>query len=242
MTWRGKTEVEKAIAYEAIRSRIPDVWTLLEIVERTNPPDCIPNEGSDLTLTTAEGWQVSYFYDVGELDYIDEIRSPDGLVIDFWEWPMGAPGAGFLRAWRGVGDLARLRTFREGKPIRTIDCTTLGAEGEIPVSEAERESISFDGTEIIGGYLDWDASVIRRIPSEAVVRGLPDWTATKVELGDRRFSTDRTPYLVDLLKRLGDEPIEKVVFRMPSQVGHTLSLIDEAARYALGNRGETDAN
>ena len=39
MTWRQKTEAEKAIAFEAIRPRLPDAWTLLEIVESANPPD-----------------------------------------------------------------------------------------------------------------------------------------------------------------------------------------------------------
>lgn len=165
MTWKDKTEAEKAIAFEAIRTRMPDAWTLLAIVESTNPPDCIPNEGSDLTLTTSEGWQVSYFYDIGELDYIDEIRSPDGLVIDPWEWPMGAPGGSTLMAWRGVGHRSWLMAFRETKPIRTIDCTGLGLDEVIPVSDEEHGGIDFGGIELIGGYLDWDASVIRRIPS-----------------------------------------------------------------------------
>lgn len=160
----GKTGQNDQSAFYRLQNG-PCLSAICPQAESTNPPETVPNEGSDLTLTTPSGWQVSYFYDVGELDYIDEIRSPEGLVVDFWEWPMGAPGAGFLRAWIRVGDLARLRAFREGKPIRTIDCTALGAEGEIPVSEAERQSISFDGTEIIGGYLDWDASVIRRIPA-----------------------------------------------------------------------------
>lgn len=57
------------------------------------------------------------------------------------------------------------------------------------------------------------------------------WTE-KVELGDCRFNTDRTPYLVDLLKNMGDDPIERVAFRMPSQVGHTYSF-SEAAQEAL---------
>ncbi len=34
-----KTELQKAVAFEAIRGRLPDVWTLLEIVESANPPD-----------------------------------------------------------------------------------------------------------------------------------------------------------------------------------------------------------
>lgn len=65
-----------------------------------------------------------------------------------------------------------------------------------------------------------------------------DWTEDKVVLSDRRFSTERTPYLVDLLKGMADHPIERVVFRMPSQVGHTHSLI-EAAQEALQRATET---
>ncbi len=59
-----------------------------------------------------------------------------------------------------------------------------------------------------------------------------------MELGDGRFRTDRTPYLVELLKGMGDHPIETVVLRMPSQVGHTYSLI-EAALDALDRPPET---
>lgn len=70
---------------------------------------------------------------------------------------------------------------------------------------------------------------------------MTDWTEEKVVLGDRRFSTDRTPYLVDLLKGMGDQPIERVVFRMSSQVGHTFSLIEAAAHEALDRPPETRA-
>lgn len=55
MSCRGKTEAEKAIAFEAVRPRMPDAWTLLEIVERTNPPEYLDDDGPDLTLTTQDG-------------------------------------------------------------------------------------------------------------------------------------------------------------------------------------------
>ena len=65
------------------------------------------------------------------------------------------------------------------------------------------------------------------------------WTEEKAELGDCRFSTGRTPYLADLMKGMGDQPIERVVFRMPSQVGNTYSLIEAAAHEALHRAAET---
>lgn len=59
-------------------------------------------------------------------------------------------------------------TLGEGRAIRTIDCTALGPRGEIPVSEDERDSVLAGGIEILGGYLDWDASRILRIPSQGM--------------------------------------------------------------------------
>ncbi|ARO54041.1 hypothetical protein B2G69_07710 [Methylorubrum zatmanii] len=158
-----KTELEKAITFEAIRGRLPDVWTLLDIVESTNPPDYIDDEGSDLTLTAPNGWQVSYFYDVGELDYIDTIRSPDGLVICPWDWPYGAPGGNTLRAWGSVGSRARLMDLHRPTPVQVIDCTKMN--GELHPGEETCEGILAGRVELIGGWLDWDAGIVRRIPA-----------------------------------------------------------------------------
>jgi hypothetical protein len=172
--FRQKTEAEKSVTFEALRPRMPDAWTLLEIVESANPPEThddpsFPGDPAwhDIEFAARDGWRVTIFYDGGELDYIAKIHSPDGLVIDPWEWPAGAPGGGLLRNWRGVGDLARLRAFREHKPIRTIDCAPLDHRGCIPVSEEDIESITFGGTEILGGYLDCDGRRILRAPSLA---------------------------------------------------------------------------
>jgi hypothetical protein len=120
-------------------------------------------------MTTEDGWEVSYFYDVGELDYIDRLRSPEGIEFCPWDWPMGAPGGSMLRAWGSVGCRARLMALREAEPIRVIDCTALAPEGQITVSDEERDSILCGRIEILGGYLDWDASRILRIPSPADV-------------------------------------------------------------------------
>ncbi len=123
-TWREKTELDKAVASEAIRGRLPDVWTLLDIVESANPPGYL-DDGSDVTLQARDSWQVSFFYDVGDLDYIDRITTPEGLVFSPWDWPAGAPGRQVLMNWRGVGDREWLLAHED--PIRTIDCTALQA-------------------------------------------------------------------------------------------------------------------
>ncbi|GJD45483.1 hypothetical protein AFCDBAGC_3356 [Methylobacterium cerastii] len=65
------------------------------------------------------------------------------------------------------------------------------------------------------------------------------WTEGKVELGDCRYRSDATPYLVELMKRFGDHPIERVMIRMPSQVGNTRSVIFEAIQEAMA-RGKDE--
>ncbi|MGE8128485.1 hypothetical protein ACQKQD_16040 [Methylobacterium sp. NPDC080182] len=159
-SWREKTELDKAVAYEAIRGRLPDVWTLLDIVESANPPDYLEDEYSNVTFGARDGWSVTFFYDCGELDYIDNIITPDNLVIEPWEWPAGAPGRQVLMNWRSVGCQARLMAFRDEYPARTIDCTDL--QGDLSVDEDEKDGITFGRIDLIGGYLDWDASVVRR--------------------------------------------------------------------------------
>lgn len=169
MTWREKTELDKAVAYEAIRGRLPDVWTLLDIVESANPPDYHDDPGSpgspawhDITFAARDGWQVTIFYDGGELDYVTEIHAPDGLTIDPWDWPYGAPGCQMLINWRAVGDRARMMALREECSVQTIDCTAL--QGDRPVNEDERDGILFGRIDLLGGYLDSDPSVVRRTP------------------------------------------------------------------------------
>lgn len=161
-TWRDKTELDKAIAFEAIRERLPDVWTLLDIVESANPPDHLEDEYTEVTLAARDGWSVTFFYDCGELDYIETIITPDNLAVGPWEWPAGAPGRQMLMDWGGVGCRARLLEFRDEYPARTIDCTA--QQGDVAVDEDERDSITFGRIDLIGGYLDWDASVVRRTP------------------------------------------------------------------------------
>lgn len=164
-TWRDKAELDKAIAFEAIRGRLPDVWTLLDIVESANPPDYLEDEYSTVTFAARDGWAVTIFYDCGELDYIDSIITPDNLAVGPWEWPHGAAGRQVLMNWRNVGDRARLLALRDEYPARTIDCTAL-QDGH-NVDEDEKDGIMFGHIDLIGGYLDWDASVVRRTPVPA---------------------------------------------------------------------------
>lgn len=161
---KEQTELEKAVAFEAIRDRLPDVWTLLDISESANPSEYSDND-PDLTLPARDGWSVSFFYDCGELDYIDHITTPDGLSTCPWDWPAGAPGQQDLMNWRSMGDRARLMAMRDRYPERIIDCTTL--QGDLVVDEQERDKLVFGRIELLGGYLDWDASVVRRTPVPA---------------------------------------------------------------------------
>lgn len=164
-SWREKIQLRKAVVFETIRCDLPDVWTLLDIVESANPPDRTDDEYSDVTLPARDGWQVSLFYDCRELDYIDRITSPDGIVFSPWDWLDGAPGRQALMNWRGVGDRARLIAFRDEHPARVIDCTDL--PGDRPVDEDERDGIVSGHIDLLGGYLDWEASVVRRTPVPA---------------------------------------------------------------------------
>ncbi len=60
------------------------------------PPPTYPE--CDLVLPSIEGWQVQYFYDAGELDYIEQFVMPDGTIIDPWDLPEGDP-----RRWLVLG-------------------------------------------------------------------------------------------------------------------------------------------
>lgn len=93
-----------------------DQWRLLEIAESANPPETKPSDSEnwcgDVELPAKDEWKVVFFYDCGELDYIDHFETPDGEKLEVWlgaeyqseQWPP-------VMNWRGVGDLARLRAF-----------------------------------------------------------------------------------------------------------------------------------
>jgi hypothetical protein len=103
-----------------------DLWFLLELAESTNAPSEQPSDSvnwcHDVVFNCKNGWKVVIFYDCGELDYISYFINPDGLIIDFWDWPdefevddpryekaLLSSDKNFLMNWRGVGDIERLR-------------------------------------------------------------------------------------------------------------------------------------
>lgn len=89
-------------------------WRLLEIAESANPPDEQPdgpNWCGEVELPATDGWKVVFFYDCGELDYIDSFVMPDGTRLEVFgddyqseQWPP-------VMNWRVMGDLERLRAF-----------------------------------------------------------------------------------------------------------------------------------
>lgn len=101
---------------------INSVWDLLQMAEDVNPPADAPNLGGNVNFDCANGWKVVIFYDCGGLDYICHFVKPNGLVIDFWDWPdefepddpkydeaYCSSDRWFLMNWRGVGDLELLK-------------------------------------------------------------------------------------------------------------------------------------
>lgn len=88
-------------------------WRLLEIAESANPPETQPGDSEywcgDAEMQAKDGWKVIFFYDCGELDYIDAFVMPDGTRLEVFadgyqseQWPP-------VMNWRSVGDLARWR-------------------------------------------------------------------------------------------------------------------------------------
>lgn len=64
----------------------------------------------DLVLPSIDGWQVCFFIDCGDLDYIDHFITPDGEMLQVWpgeayqseQWPP-------VMNWRGPEDTERFR-------------------------------------------------------------------------------------------------------------------------------------
>ena len=92
---------------------------LLRVAHAANP---VENQGDDwqfdVVLPSIDGWQVGFFYDCGELDYIDYFLSPDGERIEVWEddprfaFPRDDDDPEFpfrpLQYWRGCANTERL--------------------------------------------------------------------------------------------------------------------------------------
>lgn len=99
--YRGEEWAEKLLAM-ADAANVP-----------SDNPD--PNWRSDIDFDLADGWKMSIFYDVGDLDYINHFVAPDGEVVDFWDWPdltdltdtedtwnWADPDKRMLMGWRGT--------------------------------------------------------------------------------------------------------------------------------------------
>lgn len=90
-----------------------DQWKLLEIAESANPPEQQPGDSvnwcGEVEIPAKDGWKVIFFYDCGELDFIDSFIMPDGKRLEVWI--DGYPGDYFppVMIWRSLGDLERLR-------------------------------------------------------------------------------------------------------------------------------------
>jgi len=88
-----------------------DQWELLEIAEST----CAPKQNNawygDVEILAKDGWRVVFYYDCGELDYIDCFIMPDGTILDVWPNGYESEQSPPVMAWRGEGDIDRLRMF-----------------------------------------------------------------------------------------------------------------------------------
>ncbi len=77
---------------------------LLSLADEINPPAKIDDAAfGNREFICSNGWRVTFFYDGGDLDYIDHFASPDGRVIDFWDWPDDLPERDVLINWRPAG-------------------------------------------------------------------------------------------------------------------------------------------
>lgn len=58
---------------------------LVSVIESAEIPF---GEGStnscEMEFPSKDGWKVGVFYDVGDFNYIDYVKDPEGSVIDFW--------------------------------------------------------------------------------------------------------------------------------------------------------------
>lgn len=59
---------------------------LLSLIDCQIPAICLDDE-SLLEFGIRDGWKLVVFYDCNSFDYIDHFISPEGKVIDFWDWP-----------------------------------------------------------------------------------------------------------------------------------------------------------
>jgi hypothetical protein len=66
---------------------IPLCGLLCSLVHLSNIPVFSESEEPLVTFDIHHGWKAVVFYDCGQFDYIDSFISPEGVVLDFWDWP-----------------------------------------------------------------------------------------------------------------------------------------------------------
>ena len=84
-------------------------WDLLEIVEKADIPDFWLFGESSSIVHEVDGWKIKVFYYCEELEYIENITTPNGVVLDFWEWGSENEWRDVLIVWRGNGDLDTMK-------------------------------------------------------------------------------------------------------------------------------------
>lgn len=85
---------------------------LMEIAHSAAPPDNQPGDSpswcSEVLMPARDGWQVCFFYDCGELDYIDHFITPAGERLDVWPDVYESEQSPPVMNWRGTMDTERL--------------------------------------------------------------------------------------------------------------------------------------
>ena len=72
---------------------------LISVAESANIPATSYELSPWRTFPAANGWQVMVYYDVDEFDYIEHFITPDGTIIEIWEWPESEEKK-LLTSWR----------------------------------------------------------------------------------------------------------------------------------------------
>jgi len=116
-----------------------DQWRLLEIAESANPPNNQSSDSDDwcgdVEFIAKDGWKVIFFYDCGELDYIDSFVTPEGMRLEVFvngyqseQWPP-------VMNWRSVGDLTRLKALLT-QPTGGTSCNACGKLNLMEINDA----------------------------------------------------------------------------------------------------------
>jgi hypothetical protein len=86
---------------------------LLDIAHSAAPPKTQPCDSpdwcGDVTLPALDGWKVCFFYDCGELDYIDHFVTPEGEKLEVWPNDYQSEQSPPVMNWRDTSDTERFR-------------------------------------------------------------------------------------------------------------------------------------